>query len=256
MTDPSGLQAPAELIEDVRREIERLKSVSQELEALPWYGFLVTALRGVKKARVHTFLRAIESAEENLDDQQRQQLRDAAHSEEGAALLTDYAESVVRTSSGIAIAAFGLLYAHPSDEEYPRAFRRLACEALEGISDELVTLFLALLDAADHMLSQPRASTGRTHQVPGGTVDVFDPFIIVLPKEDYLVERTGVDAARVYMGHQHLTGRGLLLADPSTGRWGGDPSLAFGIGEDTRRFQRLLARARDSMMATTQSNQG
>jgi len=245
MTDPSGLIPPGELVQGLKREIDRFVAVRSELEALPWFGSLMAANEGIKKWRLHSFLRAVDTAEGQLDPQARERLRDAANKLEGAELLVDYAERVVRTSSRIAITAFGLLYADPDDVVYTRGFRRLACEALEGISDDLVDLFLALLEAADFMISRPRPSTGTSHQVPGGTVDVAGPFVIVLPQEDFLVERIGVEAARLYSGHQQLTGRGLILADPSSGRFGGARSLAFGIGDDTRRFQGLLGQARD-----------
>lgn len=243
MSESEAFVSPGPLVRDLQGLGAAAGAVQRELESLPWYGLLRSAVRGAKRGRLHFFLRSVESAEAQLDEAQRERFCRATADPESQELLTDFAETVVRTSSRIAIAALGILYADQGATAFPPAFRRLACEALDGMSDDLVEAYLAIHAAALRMAGQGYPGTRGVHRMQGGSIDDSGPYPVFFLQHDWLEKTEGLHAQPTIAAVQHLLSRGIFLPDFSP-RVGGHPSVMVGIGDDTERFYQLLTKAR------------
>lgn len=229
---------------DLQRAVARVRPVAGELATALGLDQLLAIAVGTKKARLDVFLRALGETKATLGREERERLDELLQDDAGQQLLTDYAEAVVRTSSRIANYALGLLYGSPSESAYSASFRRNACESLVGISDDLIVTYLDLLLYATGRLSGSNTAQG-VHQVAGGAVDRMGPFVIVLLEGNQTADSLGRSLESLIVAQRYLIGRGLLLPDwAASGRYGGSPAVAFGIGDETRQYEHLLRRAR------------
>jgi hypothetical protein len=248
VTDPSGLHPPGPLVRDVDEFVERLRPISGALISVTGLEKLFEIATGIKRARLDEFLRALRHAEGELDLEHKNELEELLSSTSGQELLTDYADTILRTSSRIAISALGILYANRDRKDFPDSFRRNACEGLFEISDDLVETFLALVLHATKALSGS-GSGPVVHQVAEGAIDRGGPYVVVLLKGDQTANAVGRPLESLIVAVRRLTERGLLLPDHagSGARFGGATSLTFGIGDETRRYERLLRSARSRL---------
>jgi hypothetical protein len=207
------------------------------------------AYQWVQQTRVSRFLRSIGHAEGELTDEQRAKLHVWVETDAGQELLADYAQTVLRTNSQVATVALGLLYGDPDADTYSPRFRRLACEVLDGISDDLVELFLVLAGAAKELLDEA-ARSGNVGWGGGelGTFSQAIPYRTLSIKLQAVEERSALSTAEIAIGLAHLTTRGLfppalgaLNAVVTAGQMG---QLNFAVADDTFVFFQLLTRAR------------
>ena len=242
-TSPIDRPSPGELVADVQRVVGAAKVVKRELEQLPWLGELVAAVQGTKKLRLHYLLRSIAFRQEQLGDEQRDDFKRYIGSEAGQELLTDYAETTVRTSSRTAIAALGILYAHHDDGRFSPGFRRNACEALDRISDDAVRLFLDLLKIAREIPNQPQRILQGDEYVTDagiwhGAGNAQGVSLVIQP----LWARLGLDPWTIRSRTNQLIARGLLLPDAGT-RIDAQDYLTFAFGAESVLFEEVLTRA-------------
>lgn len=242
MDDPLAHTPPGEIIADVKRSLDAIQAIGTDLEVLPYFGPLKAAHRSRTKLRLHHFLNSIGRGEADTSPEGRARLAEELRSDAGQEMLADFADTVVRTGSRIAVAALGLLYARRDWREIDDRFRRQACEALDGISDDLVRLYLALLTDVDAILGKGRSGTPGVHPLGQGVaIDDSGPYPVLIVNRPELRERTGIEDTAAVAGVSFLIRRGLLLPDWASARMSN--GLAFGIGSETRQFQQLLGEA-------------
>ena len=247
---------------EIARRVSALLARSDELAELAsdvfdghsGYRMIRGAMLGVQRIRLSTFLAALETGESELGETEKQRFRGYVGSELAQELLLDYSQTVIRTSSRVAIAALGLLFPDQIDERYPPRFRRLACEVLEGISDDDVDAFLALADLADAFILEvrrqaPGVELPKFTPVVGGMVrgrgDGKGPYVVIGAEGEKAADRLGLTPAQAYAACERLQTRSLLLRDFVDGGWGSSSYLTFGLADDHERFRGLLGRARD-----------
>lgn len=142
-SEESAIEKSLELLEE--------GADSELAEAIPYFEKAYKAYRWVKSWRMKCFIKSLGKAAESLGEREKQRLDEIIASQEGAELLTQYADSVLKTSSKTAITALALLYADQDDSTYSEEFKRQACTSLDGISDHEVGFFLELLNACENM---------------------------------------------------------------------------------------------------------
>jgi hypothetical protein len=246
VTAPIDRPSPGVLVQDLERFGKLAEVVKREMSELPWFDKLAAGHQATKKFRLHFLLRSIEFRQRRLGPDERLNFERWIESDAGQELIADFAETAVRTSSRIAIAALGILYAHRDDGRFTPQFQRLACEALDGISDDLVTEFLDIMAFCDQLLasSEYPESKGQVETNLGRYSRAL-PYLHVWPSEDRVAKASNRSVEQLVVSTRALTNRGLILPIARTGGYGGDPILTVGISDDTRRFQALLAEAKE-----------
>jgi hypothetical protein len=185
----------------------------------------------MRTTRIKRFLHSLASAAEELNEKQRKKLSDIISSDAGAELLAEYADSVVRTSSQTAIAGLALLYADVNEERYSRDFKASACLSLQGISENLIEIFLQLSRA-------PEVATPIEGVYP--VVICNQALVDNLPELGKLLAKPEQRIAYV----NELIRRGFFLPDYATRYGGSEVVCHFGISDTTLKFQELLLRAK------------
>ncbi|MES2304658.1 MAG: hypothetical protein V4558_04085 [Gemmatimonadota bacterium] len=163
----------------------------------------------------------------------RQRLDELLATEAGAEILSDFADTAVRTASRTVGAALAILYTDSDNASYAPELKGQACVALDGLSDRAVDLFLYLTEVEE------------TDRAPDGAVEspvyFFDAIRARKPEISTLAPSLAVQIALI----DDLQNRGLLLRE-HTMRWGGAGStgVTYIVGDFTQVMRRLLLRAR------------
>lgn len=204
-------------------------------EFTPYVKAVLGAVSWFRRKRAKAFLKSLKGAADSLPPEKREALEKLMRSKLGAAILSEYAESVIRTSSETAIAAMALLYADAENEVYSPEFKLAAAISLRGISEREVDVFVALSGVDEFITAknQPElpypvaiANDGLASKYPE-LADVLEP-----PESRVAVVRD-------------LIGRGLFLPDFASARLGdGGVGVTFGIGAWAHMYRELLMRAR------------
>lgn len=82
---------------------------------VPYAKHALTVYKFIRKERFILFLKSINAAEEQLGEKERERFAKYVNSNLGKDLLSEYVETVLRTSSLTAIAALRILYADVRD---------------------------------------------------------------------------------------------------------------------------------------------
>jgi len=99
-----------------------------------------------RKRRIGIFLKSIDKASGTMSGKDKEQFNDYISSPFGRELLMEYSDSVLSTSSLIAISALGIIYADINNEIYTDDFKRITCRSLQGVTDGLIEAFILLCD--------------------------------------------------------------------------------------------------------------
>lgn len=184
--------------------------------------------------RTFSWRRIHEYDDEDLEDVER------ALSEPGEEILADYVRKVLDTFSPTARAALALLYADEVAGRWSYSFHRTATRALRGLTEQEVTLFLALWEIRR---SDDASMDEKNHgEDPGYPVYSFRETVA---EELGAWEEHASDFAFMMSFVDDFQTRGILLPDPSNSRFsGGPPSVIFGWGEAAEHFHELLEDAR------------
>ena len=222
------------------------ESVEEWLEKTPFLEFIgaaaglagltpaVKALLGavswVHRKRAKDFLRSLKRAADDLPPEKRDAFQRFLKSRAGVEILSEYAESVIRTASETAVAAMALMCSDAENEIYPPEFKRAAATALRGISEREVDVFIALSGVS---VKQP--------EPPYPIAIADDELVSQFPELADVLAQAETRVAIV----RDLIARGLLLPDFASARWGGGGvGVPFGIGEWASKYRELFIRAR------------
>jgi hypothetical protein len=204
-------------------------------EFTPYVKAVLGAVSWFRRKRAKAFLRSLKDAADGLPPDKREALDKVMRSKAGAAILSEYAESVIRTSSETAIAAMALLYSDSENEIYSPQFKLAAAISLRGISEREVDVFLALSGVKEFITAKNQP------ELPYPVAIANDGLVTNFPG---LADVLGPAESRVAIVHD-LIGRGLLLPDFASSRYGdGGVGVTFGIGAWSHTYRELLTRAR------------
>ena len=207
-------------------------------EYLPYVKGILGAVGWFRRKRAKLFLKSLKRAADELTPQKKKAFERLLRSTAGAAVLSEYAESVIRTASKSAIAAMALLYSDVENELYSLDFKLSAALALQGISERQVDVFLALSSVEDFITpdNQP--------ELPYPVAIANDELASSFPELAGVLEPPESRVALV----RDLIARGLFLPDFASARYGeGGVGVTFGLGDSTLKYQELLLRARALM---------
>ncbi len=236
------------LVESVARGLDVAHEFLDGVEDLGGHiGLIQKAFNGVQQARLRRFLRALAAREQELTDEEREQLYKRLDTRAGRELLVDAVDAVIRTNSKRAAAALGLLIGDPSGERFNPSFRRNACEALRGLSDDQVDLFLALLRIAREVPQQSQRTIQGDEYVTDigiwhAAANAQGVSLLIQP----LYARLGLDPWTIRSRTNQLITRGLLLPDVGT-RVDTQEYLTFAFGGESLLFEDLFVRARGAI---------
>jgi hypothetical protein len=133
------------LVRAIEQAGEVIDEYSDLLKVAPIAKYVVGAYRWIRTWRIKTFIRALNTAADDLSAEDREKLDKYLSSKPGLEILADFADAAVRSRSPTAIAALALLYADMKDQRYSKDFKAAAAHALEGISEDVVEAFLLLI---------------------------------------------------------------------------------------------------------------
>ena len=217
--------------------LHKLQDEFSELtDALPFFRTALLAYRRFRTARIRWFLQGLDATRRALPENEQKRFSAYIASSEGQALLAQYADAVLRTSSRISIAALAIIFA--STSQYTPNFRALATSALDGLTDSaaIAHVRLSLLKrciCANEpypvcIVGASTLSSDRQLQA-----------VVASPTEFYGV---------VY----DLIRRGMLLPDHSSSRVGGNEwTITFGVSPHTDVFRDLLQRSQSYLGEST-----
>jgi len=209
-------------------------------EYAPYVRSAVGAYKWFRLQRFKHFLNSLGKSVEALPDAKKNQFRAIITSEAGGEILSEFVDSVLRTSSQTAISALALLYADAGGERYSASFRLSACIALEGLSDQEVDAFVALCNPE-------LAITAKNPPYP--VVIASDGLLPKLPPSVQAL--LSPPQARVAIINA-LMRRGMFLPDFAAGRLGdGGVGVGFGLSETSYQYRDLLIRARSLLPSTS-----
>jgi hypothetical protein len=199
---------------------------------VPYGKQLIKAYRWTKTHRIKRFLRSLDLATEEITEKRKRKFNKYIESEEGKELLSEYTDTVLRTSSKTATAALAILYADVDDEEYTKEFKVSACLGLMGITETLIDIFAELINVS---MQSPPISDG-----PYSVYSFKPPVLTLNPVLRRLISNPGMGINAI----QDLIGRGLLLPDHIATRIVGEGwQCYYGVSQETFRFYKLLQRA-------------
>jgi hypothetical protein len=179
-------------------------------------------------------LKTLSTIHDNLSPQQQEYFKKVLESEDGQEILSEYADSVINTSSKTANIALALLYSDAKHERFPKSFKALAAMSLKGITEELIDLFLAL--------------SQNFHKL---TVSDEGAYLVYFCNQDFISRSTELSGELqnpdvLISSMEELIRRRLFAPDHATARLGGDElSIPFGITDTSLRFQDLLIDAKN-----------
>lgn len=125
-----------EIPEDYEEFFKVIPYAKQAVSAYNWY----------RKRRISLFLKSIDFSTKPLPQAEKDKFDKYVNSKIGRELLAEYSDTVLRTSSEVAIAALGILYADTENEIHNLEFKRISCRALEGATDILLEGFIFLCE--------------------------------------------------------------------------------------------------------------
>jgi hypothetical protein len=205
-------------------------------EYVPYVKYVFGAYRWFKTLRAKHFLRALSKSAEKMDEEDKSRLQDILKSKEGAEILADYVDVILRTSSKSAIAALALLYSDVKEQRYSLSFKLAAITVLEGISEQSIDAFLELLEVNTFIPNKNQSN------VPYPVAVASDDLINSLNSP--VRELLKPPETRITI-ISDLIRRGLLLPDFVSSRWSdGDFYLTFGVSEEVKKYADLIRKAR------------
>ncbi len=215
---------------------ELIDDMDELLNITPYAKTVLDVFKWAKRKRIVIFLKSLSSATGELDEKSRERFNKIISSEEGAELLSEYVDSVLKTASITANSALAVLYADCNNKLFSENFKTVACYGLSGITDELIELFLSLFTL---------------HDLP--TVEEEGPYPIHFLRKDVTdkLRTVGLKTMEdstciVYI--EELIRRRLLYPDYHQGRIADEGfSIPFGIGSDSMEYNKLLRKAKQYM---------
>jgi hypothetical protein len=204
-----------------------VKELGDAVSVLPYAKHVWAAIKWFRTKRVTQFLRGLGRATEAMSDDEKRRFQQVIDSDAGGALLSQYMDGVLKSSSRAAIAAYALLYADAYDMRYPRAFKATAGIALDGIPDWLIEIYLEILENLP-------AATGDLFRVVGIGTDLER-----WPKVRELCPTPAARASAI----NELIRRGLLIPSDWSGVRHGPQVVSFGYPDTSRLFLELLSQA-------------
>jgi len=215
---------------------ELIDDMDEILKITPYAKTVLDIFKWAKKKRIVVFLKSLSSATGEFDEKSRERFNNIISSEEGAELLSEYVDSVLKTSSITANAALAVLYADCDNKMFSKEFKTVACYGLSGITDELIELFLALFTLHD----LPTSKEEGPYPIHFLRKDVIDKLRTVGVKA--MEDSTYI----VYI--EDLIRRRLLYPDYIQGRIAGEGfSIPFGVGSGSMEYNKLLRKAKQHM---------
>jgi hypothetical protein len=201
-------------------------------ENLPKAGTIVKAIKYVKRKRIEHFFKTIDLALDDLPPDKKIRFNKYIEDEMGKEILNDFCDSVLTTSSKDAIAALGLLYADTDSAQYETDFKRLACYALRGITDDMMNGFMVLCNV------KPFEEERMIYKIVRLSQDIYE-------ENDELrnIFKTPENALALV---DELIRRRMFLPDHTSMRFADSKkwSVCFGTTEKTILIHELIARAR------------
>jgi len=214
-----------------------LSEYDELLKVLPSFAkYAVEVYKLVRLKRMRLFLESLSRMEEDLTSKQKKRLRKVLESKEGQRILSDYIDSLLRTSSEISIVAFALLYADVEHERYSLSFKRQASVSLAGITDETVLLFLTIV----------RSLRTLQKKAQGPYPVYFCDERVIVNSDNEMVRSYFASPELLVSGVQELIQRRLLVPDYAQARFGlssESVDVSFGFGKISEQFADLLTRA-------------
>jgi hypothetical protein len=226
-------------------EFSRLAGeVSDLTELVPYIKAAVGAVRWYRTHRAIHFFRSLHHLVAPLPEETKKEFYSILNSKEGAKVLSEYTETVIRTGSATAIAALAILYADTKHSSYSLEFKTSAALALQGLPELEVDAFLDLASVEDFITrdNQP--------ELPYPVAVANDELISSLPRTASALANDEVRVAVV----RDLINRGLFLPDFASARLSdGGVGTTYGIGQSTIAFKELLAEAKNLLPDETTS---
>ncbi len=227
---------------DVMDKIGGLADLDDELqELLPYVQTCIKAYRWIRKKRIVHFLRTLNHALTQWDEKARKKFEEYVFSNIGQELLADYSDTVLLTASRISQSALALLYADIEHLEFAASFKKLASTSLRGCSDQLVELFIQLIELP---LEEREEVPYPVRFIKRGDLGRFTSLQSYVETEEEVIVLTN-----------DLIQRGILLPDHTSGRFSdreGNWFFVFGISTTTTTFLRLLKKARGMLEEDSQ----
>ena len=213
------------------------------IRVVPYFSAAQKAYRFVARRRLALFLVSLQESQRDLSEEERARFDGYVNSVQGRELLGDYAETARRSRSETVIASLGILFGDPHSASYDDAFKAEVATAFDGLSESRVQAFLLI---HKHQNQLPK--------VPDGTAP-FPVYSLSSGRCPDALAAWSPNAPAEWLGAIHdLFVRGLLKPDTHAGsRWGDETEswrIAFGVDENTKRFARLLTRAREYLGRT------
>ena len=214
---------------------EFLSEYDELVKLLPYAKHAIAVYKLVRLKRMELFLRSLDKVTGEMTPEQRKHLEKALNSEMGQHILAEYVDSLIRTSSQTAIVAFALLYGDVENRRYSLLFKQQIALSLSGISEELVSLFLALSDSLQNLKKDDQG-----------------PFPVYFCGERFINDSNEAILQAHFGAPDTLTAaiyeliqRRLLIPDYASSRFGGTEwHVPFGFSESSEQFAKLLLRAR------------
>lgn len=204
--------------------------LGQLLDEIPWANKLVKAFRAGQFFRAERFIRGLDAIEKNGTAKDKQKLEEVLESKYGQQVLNEYLDTVLSSSSPTATYTLALFYADIDNQDFSEKTKRLICEGLRGIPEDLVEFFLAVYE---HYHGKP-------------TMDKEPYSVHFLRLSQLYSSPLKLSSFQELSIQAHaLIRRGIFLPDYASGRLGGgERSVTIGIGELTCEFYRALKNGR------------
>jgi hypothetical protein len=172
------------------------------------------------------FLKSIDFSTKPLFQAEKDKFDKYVNSKIGRELLAEYSDTVLRTSSEVAIVALGILYANTESEFYNFEFKRIACRAMEGETDILLEGFIFLCEL------DPKPEKG--------------PYLLHLLTQEFIESNPQAkeiigSAEDAFALVDHLIRKGMLLPDHVSSRIGGDKwFINYGVTDISIKIKDLI----------------
>ncbi|MEZ9461558.1 hypothetical protein AB4178_07500 [Vibrio splendidus] len=176
-----------------------------------------------RKRKIDTFMKYIDTRYEVMSVSEREQLKDYLKTNEGQDLLSDYVNNALNTSSKTVVMAYALLYCDDPDFGFMPSEKRSIISSLQGISDELVSLFLEL-----------------TKLKPTHEFEMFNRVLVT-----YQIGEKIEHGGNLYVDVADLIRRGMLLPDPKPSATdSSDWDITFAVSPRALQCARLLEKSK------------
>jgi len=208
----------------------KLKHLSIELmKEVAGVGIVIETYQTLKRARIETFFRRVYLELESLTAAERETFDEYLQSQEGSQILVDYVDRATTGLSDWGRGALALLFADEMLNSHEKRFHRYAANALPGLSNGEIDLFLKLRDYIEE--SKPLASD---RPIELYSIELQNDFFKPISETQLLEDL------------EEFQQRGLVARDVTPGRLGGGPpTVIIGWPERCRQLASLLDRARE-----------